>query len=334
MANVNVKDYSGNSKYLKSTGAGSDADPYIPEHLDTNSAAILTAVQAIQTAVQILDNIVAGSEAQVDVVTSALPSGASTAAAQATAQTALDAIQAAVELLDNAISGTEMQVDVVSSALPADAATQTTLAAVLAKLTADPATQTTLAALLTELQAKADLAETQPVSAASLPLPSGAASSARQDIGNGTLLDIKTAVQLIDNMISGSEAQVDVVGALPAGTNAIGAVKDNGPQTAGTHTYTTSADMSSAADIGPAPTAGQKSVLLQAVISVGTAMEFTLQMETTPGAERVSFLLPANGSIVFIPRHPIKVGTADKKWQGKASAAGQVRISTTVMSEA
>ena len=39
----------------------------------------------------------------------------------------------------------------------------------------DFATQTTLAALLVELQAKADLAETQPVSAASLPIPTGAA---------------------------------------------------------------------------------------------------------------------------------------------------------------
>ena len=36
--------------------------------------------------------------------------------------------------------------------------------------------------------------------------------------------DIKTAVQLIDNAISGSEMQVDVVAALPAGTNNIGDV--------------------------------------------------------------------------------------------------------------
>src|SRR3990172_7607586 len=44
----------------------------------------------------------------------------------------------------------------------------------------DFATQVTLAALLTELQAKADLVETQPISAASLPLPSGAATAANQ----------------------------------------------------------------------------------------------------------------------------------------------------------
>jgi len=35
-----------------------------------------------------------------------------------------------------------------------------------------------------------------------------------------------TALQLIDNMISGSEAQVDVVAALPAGTNKIGKVAE------------------------------------------------------------------------------------------------------------
>lgn len=38
---------------------------------------------------------------------------------------------------------------------------------------------------------------------------------------------IKTAVEIIDNAISGSEMQVDVVGALPAGTNAIGKLAAN-----------------------------------------------------------------------------------------------------------
>jgi hypothetical protein len=59
-----------------------------------------------------------------------LPTGASTAAKQDTAQTTLAAIQTALGPL----------------------ATQTTLAAVLAKLSADPATQTTLAALLSAVQ--------------------------------------------------------------------------------------------------------------------------------------------------------------------------------------
>lgn len=62
-----------------------------------------------------------------------------------------------------------------------DFATQTTLAAVLAKLSADPATQTTLAAILAKLNASLAVTgtfwqATQPVSAAALPLPTGAAS--------------------------------------------------------------------------------------------------------------------------------------------------------------
>lgn len=51
-----------------------------------------------------------------------------------------------------------------------------------------------------------------PVSAASLPLPSGAATEA-------TLADVKTSVQLLDNAISGNEMQVDVV-TLPVDYNA------------------------------------------------------------------------------------------------------------------
>jgi hypothetical protein len=65
-----------------------------------------------------------------------------------------------------------------------DFATQTTLALLEAK---DFATQTTLAALLVELQLKADLGETQPISAAALPLPTGASTETKQD-------DIITAI--------------------------------------------------------------------------------------------------------------------------------------------
>jgi hypothetical protein len=55
------------------------------------------------------------------------------------------------------------------------------LAAITTLLGKDFATQTTLAALLTELKLKADLSETQPVSAASLPLPTGAATDTKLD---------------------------------------------------------------------------------------------------------------------------------------------------------
>jgi hypothetical protein len=75
---------------------------------------------------------------------------------------------------------------------------------------------------------------TQPVSAASLPLPSGAATSAKQDtmIGHldgveGVLATIDADTGTIAGAVSGSEMQVDVVGSLPAGTNAIGKLAAN-----------------------------------------------------------------------------------------------------------
>ena len=48
-------------------------------------------------------------------------------------------------------------------------------------------------------------------------LPSGAATE-------GTLTEIKTAVEILDDVVAGSEAQVDVVAPLPGGTNTIGNV--------------------------------------------------------------------------------------------------------------
>lgn len=46
-------------------------------------------------------------------------------------------------------------------------------------------------------------------------------------VTNSDITSIKTAVEVIDNAISGSEMQVDVVAALPAGTNAIGKLAAN-----------------------------------------------------------------------------------------------------------
>lgn len=70
-------------------------------------------------------------------------------------------------------------------------------------------------------------AVTQPVSAASLPLPTGAATAANQSTANTALAAIQTAVELLDNAVSGTEFQVDIVAALPAGTNAIGKLAAN-----------------------------------------------------------------------------------------------------------
>lgn len=61
---------------------------------------------------------------------------------------------------------------------------------------------------------------TQPVSAAALPLPTGAATEAKQDTGN-------TSLGTLAGAVSGTEIQVDVVASLPAGTNAIGKLAAN-----------------------------------------------------------------------------------------------------------
>lgn len=72
MANLVVKNGAGVDKYLKTSGAGSDGDPHVPEHLEINSAAIKAAVETI-------DNAIAGNEMQVDVVTlPALAAGSNT----------------------------------------------------------------------------------------------------------------------------------------------------------------------------------------------------------------------------------------------------------------
>lgn len=206
--NIDVKDAASATQTVKTTDNAGVHTPHhnvdssaLPSGASTsaNQSTIITALAAIQTAVETLDNIVSGSEAQVDIISSALPSGASTAtnqstiitalasiqtalvslataANQSTANTALAAIQAAVEIIDNVVSGSEAQVDVVSSALP-----------------------------------------------------TGAATASNQSTANTALAAIQTAVEIIDNAISGSEMQVDVLTlpALAAGTNAIGKLAAN-----------------------------------------------------------------------------------------------------------
>lgn len=83
----------------------------------------------------------------------------------------------------------------------------TFLAQLVAELQAlnavDFSTETTLGALLTELQAKADLTETQPVSAASLPLPTGAATEA-------TLLALSTLLNTSQGTLITNTNNLDV----------------------------------------------------------------------------------------------------------------------------
>lgn len=155
--------------------------------IDTTGLATSAKQDTMITALQLLDNAVSGNEFQVDIVSSALPSGASTLAEQQTQTTELTAIKTAVQILDNAIAGTEMQVDIVA-ALPAGTN---------------------------------NIGDVDVLSSA---LPTGASTLAEQQSQTTELTAIKTAVQILDNAISGNEMQVDIVAALPAGTNNIGDV--------------------------------------------------------------------------------------------------------------
>lgn len=65
-----------------------------------------------------LNGAIAGTEVQVDVLTSGLPTGAATAAKQDTVIGHLDGVEALLTTLAGAVAGTEVQVDVVA-ALPA-----------------------------------------------------------------------------------------------------------------------------------------------------------------------------------------------------------------------
>jgi len=215
MANLAVKDGAAADKYLKTSGVGTDVDPHVPEHLETNSAAILAAVDGVEALLTTVDadtstlaGAVSGTEMQVDVVSSALPTGAATSAKQDTQTTHLATVAGAV-------SGTEMQVDVLTSALPTGAATAANQATEITHLA-------TLAGAVGGTEMQADI-----VSSA---LPTGASTAANQTTLIGHVDGIEALLTTIDADTStlaaavSTEMQVDVVGALPAGDNNIGNV--------------------------------------------------------------------------------------------------------------
>lgn len=103
MANTKFRDSDGSILYRKSSGAGTDLDPRVSEFLESNSAAVLAAAQAIQAAAEILDNIVSGSEAQVDVVATA---GLTDTQLRATAVPVDTELPAAAALADGAANPT------------------------------------------------------------------------------------------------------------------------------------------------------------------------------------------------------------------------------------
>jgi hypothetical protein len=112
-----------------------------------------------------------------------------------------------------------------------------------------------------------------------------------------------------------------------------GATKDNGPAQTLTRTYTASADMTTAAAITPAPGAGKKLVVMDLLISADTAMNFSIQMETSATVLAKVFLA-ANTPAQITLRGFLKGDAAAKKIMGKASAAGNVAVTAITFEEA
>lgn len=109
--------------------------------------------------------------------------------------------------------------------------------------------------------------------------------------------------------------------------------QDGGPGLTVSRQYTTSADMTTAADITAAPSSGLKIVADDILISAAVAMEFTIQEETS-ATVFASVFIPTNGTVQLTLRDCLKAAVADKKLQGKASVAGNVRVTCCYHSEA
>lgn len=197
------------------------------------------------------------------------------------------AIKTAVELIDNAISGSEMQVDIVSGnvtnagtfavQVDGDALTALQLIDNIVEVedTAHSSGDSGVMALAVRNDTLAALAGTDGDYA---PLQVNASGALYIDVADGGVLEglvdgiegllttidadtgaIKTAVEIIDNAISGSEMQVDVVASLPAGTNAIGKLAANSGVDIGDVDVTSIVPGTAATNLGKAEDAAHSS---------------------------------------------------------------------------
>lgn len=176
--------------------------------LNTKTPGLGQAVMASSTPVVIASN---QTTVPVSAASLPLPTGGSTSALQTTGNNSLASIDAGIpSALGAAVIASSMPVNIASDQvvpvsatalpLPTGAATSvlqgtgnTSLSSIDTKLSSQ-ATAAKQDLLLAELQLKADLTETQPVSVASLPLPSGASTAANQVTTNASLASIDAGI--------------------------------------------------------------------------------------------------------------------------------------------
>lgn len=127
-------------------------------------------------------------------------------------------------------------------------------------------------------------------------------------------------------------ATVQVGGVDASNTNPVPVMDARAGQSS--HQHTSSADMSAAdADLTPAPAAGKRIVITDLIISAGaTALALTLK-EQTSGTVISVVRVAANSTVVVNLRGKLKLPTADRKLQGRTSAAGQVDVTVIYYSE-
>lgn len=133
-------------------------------------------------------------------------------------------------------------------------------------------------------------------------------------VTNSDITSIKTAVEVIDNAISGSEMQVDIVGALPAGTNAIGKLL---PSDVDVTTNTNHADKyytnAGAVTDGIvwSPAAGKRWHITTLYINVSAAATVTIEDDLAGGdVVRWKGELAANSGVIltYTVEHPFASG--------------------------
>lgn len=93
----------------------------------------------------------------------------------------------------------------------------------------------------------------------------------------------------------------------------------------GTYTYTTSADMQTAADLTSAPPAGQHLVVTDIMIGADTQMLFQF-LEETSGTCIGTVDLILDDTKFISPRGRWKLPSSGKKLQGDASVSGNVHV--------
>jgi hypothetical protein len=121
---------------------------------------------------------------------------------------------------------------------------------------------------------------------------------------------IKTAIEILDNIVSGNEAQVDIVAPLPAGTNAIGKLlpSDIDVTTNTNHAdkyYTSTGAVTDGIIWSPA--AGKRWHVTTLYINVSAAATVTIEDDLAGGdVARWKGELAANSGVVltYSPEHP------------------------------